>query len=552
VVDEEQIDVVVAGNGDGSFLVAWSETSDASGIEIMGRMVDTDGTAGLDAITICSNTLNQYDPAVAFDPENDRFLVVWKDARTGDSDSIWGQFVSSDGTPTGGNFQISDENATDPEDPGVACNTADGSFLVLWSDFRGADQDIYGRLVMDSDDFLPAASDRVICDAVNTQSSPDAAYLPSADEFLVAWLDDRVAMENEEIYGLYTEGDGSYTAGDFAVVEYLGDVDSLGSPSVSAVTQSRHTLVACLINGDQITLTLVGDSSPFIIISPGSLDFDSVHTGSSSDARTVTVSNGSSVDDLSVGSLTISGEGADAFAIQNDDVSDRSIDWTQDATFEVVFSPQSTGTYEAVISIPSNDPEESTAQVLLSGTAANAAPGAATLVFPEDGTDNIDTDVIFIWRDAADADGDAVSYTFYLGTDEDFTDVTPVEIASNGNPEIMFAGFGLVLGLSLLGAFRFRRRGAKILFIVLVAALLIAALTLASCGGGGGDDGDGTTPEEIEPEENPLPADGETSHVVTGLLNDTTYYWKVVTDDGLGGTTESEVYSFTTIPSSTD
>jgi hypothetical protein len=68
----------------------------------------------------------------------------------------------------------------------------------------------------------------------------------------------------------------------------------------------------------------------------------------------------------------------------------------------------------------------------------------------------------------------------------------------------------------------------------------------ASCGGssGGGNGTPGTNPGGTNPIT--LTAD-ETSATVTGLATGTTYFWKVVADDGKGGLASSETFSFKTL-----
>ncbi len=66
------------------------------------------------------------------------------------------------------------------------------------------------------------------------------------------------------------------------------------------------------------------------------------------------------------------------------------------------------------------------------------------------------------------------------------------------------------------------------------ASIIVFTTTmmLVSCGGDHNDNA-------------PAPAD-QLSHSVSGLTPGTTYYWKVVADDGKGGATESAVWSFST------
>jgi hypothetical protein len=63
----------------------------------------------------------------------------------------------------------------------------------------------------------------------------------------------------------------------------------------------------------------------------------------------------------------------------------------------------------------------------------------------------------------------------------------------------------------------------------------LGLLVLVSCGGGGGDS-DNNDDSSLR------------SQVITGLDPAATYYWRVLSEDGRGGTSVSGVFSFLTAP----
>jgi hypothetical protein len=137
--------------------------------------------------------------------------------------------------------------------------------------------------------------------------------------------------------------------------------------------------------GDAIPATWVGTTVniagiPDISVSPTSKNFGDVTVGSSSPAQTFTVSNVGTAD-LVVGTIDITGANAGQFSKQNDNVSGQTIAPDGSATLEVVFSPTSTGAKSAALSIPSNDPDEATVAVPLSGNGV-AAPVTDISVSP--------------------------------------------------------------------------------------------------------------------------------------------------------------------------
>ncbi|NOZ68262.1 MAG: hypothetical protein GXP46_03230 [Deferribacteres bacterium] len=170
------------------------------------------------------------------------------------------------------------------------------------------------------------------------------------------------------------------------------------------------------------------------------------------------------------------------------------------------------------------------------GSPGNYRPEAPQLVSPEDGATGLDTTVEFVWKKSTDPDGDPVTYSLHVCEDGGFTTgcISRENISSTGNRGIYYAGGGsglLLFGMIFAGgALKGKRRTALLLVII-----MISASVLVSCGSGGGGHGGG----------NPDNSD-QLTQTVSGLKAGTTYYWKVVADDGRGAATASSVRNFTT------
>ena len=109
------------------------------------------------------------------------------------------------------------------------------------------------------------------------------------------------------------------------------------------------------------TVSLAG-----ISVSPTSFNFQEVPLGSSQ-SQTFTVSN-ANAQELTIGSLAITGSDSSEFSIQNDNCSSQTIPAAGTCTFDAVFSPTSEGQKGAEIEIPSNDPALPTLEVSLNGS----------------------------------------------------------------------------------------------------------------------------------------------------------------------------------------
>jgi YD repeat-containing protein len=107
-----------------------------------------------------------------------------------------------------------------------------------------------------------------------------------------------------------------------------------------------------------------------ISVTPTAYNFGTVYVGATSTANTFTVQN-SGVQNLLIGSLTLSGLHPSQFGIRNDNCSGHTLSTFGSCTVQAVFAPTSAGTKNANLVIPSSDPDMPNLTVPLSGTALN-------------------------------------------------------------------------------------------------------------------------------------------------------------------------------------
>ena len=78
----------------------------------------------------------QGEPAIAmWDSGNGNFVVVWTDNRSGDND-IYARRFSADGTPSGVEFKVNDDSGVASQTSADVGIDALGNFVVVWKDFR--------------------------------------------------------------------------------------------------------------------------------------------------------------------------------------------------------------------------------------------------------------------------------------------------------------------------------------------------------------------------------------------------------------------------------
>ncbi|HDL20814.1 MAG TPA: choice-of-anchor D domain-containing protein [Nitrospirae bacterium] len=206
-------------------------------------------------------------------------------------------------------------------------------------------------------------------------------------------------------------------------------------------------------------------------------------------------------------------------------------------TVTVTFSPTTTGSMSATLAISSDDPDEPTVNVALTGTGlssvVNNPPDKPQLVYPANGQQYLPTTVTFEWTPVTDPDGDPVTYDIYYCEDNDpYNNCTSVQVASleEKTDKPLYAGFGYGGGMILFGivfaaGFRDRKRiGLLALMFIFAGALLV------SCGSHNHDSNESNNRK----------------YTVTGLNSGAAYYWGVAAKDDNGAETQSDVWKFTT------
>ncbi|QXE91490.1 putative Ig domain-containing protein [Geomonas subterranea] len=136
-------------------LVTWEDNNGltATGKNIQGQLMDLSGfTTYGDRITISNAIGDQSAPVSAFDNVNQRFLVVWEDARNQSANlsniDLYGQFVDPQGNLSGG-YSIVTVGTGNQLAPAIAFGDVNfRKFFVVWKDGRAlSNSDIYGQLL---------------------------------------------------------------------------------------------------------------------------------------------------------------------------------------------------------------------------------------------------------------------------------------------------------------------------------------------------------------------------------------------------------------------
>jgi hypothetical protein len=218
------------------FLVVWHADDASLGLgdkefEISGQRLAADGTLLGSAFRISSMGDNStlfgaFNPAVAYDPVNEKYLVVWDaDDNSGmlvnNEFEVYGRLIPGDGMglgdPKAEQFRISvmgmDGDASPSgRFPKVAANSENGGFLVVWQgdgphDGTLADEfEIYAQSVSGVNGALGTQLrvTSVPGDASFDARTPALAYDPVNDLFLTLWVQNNfnpMAQLESEVFG---------------------------------------------------------------------------------------------------------------------------------------------------------------------------------------------------------------------------------------------------------------------------------------------------------------------------------------------------------------
>lgn len=217
--------------GQNGYLSVWRDSRNeaSSGYDIYGQLLTASAAPTGSLVAISTAALTQTHPAVAYNSQQDNYLVVWDDNRAGNNVDIYGQIVNSSGT-LGGSFSLSVTASQDY--PDVAYNSDQNNYLAVWEDNRtsGSD-DIYGQVI--SADGSLIGSSFAVAAASSNQYDPVVAYHPASQIYLVAWWDNRNG--NYDIYGQIISTTGVLSGSNFAISNPSGTGNHQEYPEVVAL-----------------------------------------------------------------------------------------------------------------------------------------------------------------------------------------------------------------------------------------------------------------------------------------------------------------------------
>lgn len=190
------------------FLVVWAYDYWGNGTDwdVVGRFIPWNGPdPNLTDFWICNWNSNQAHPAVTYAYSQGEYMVVWQSTSTDVPGYISGRRVFSDGS-MGDDFTIS--SGTQIRDfPDITYNLARNEYLVVWDlEITAQDIDIYARRLRG--DGVPLGDEFVIAAWPHFEANPAVAACDKFDQYMVAWQSDQGSGGADyAIYARYVDGD---------------------------------------------------------------------------------------------------------------------------------------------------------------------------------------------------------------------------------------------------------------------------------------------------------------------------------------------------------
>lgn len=142
-------------------------------------------------------TTNEVDPSVAYNPEDDEFLVVWESRDTFGGANILGRRYDGSGQPLGNPFGVAVDLAADDRSPAVAFNPLTHGFVVAYVHDDG-DADVRVREVPSSSMVVLQPFDVAIADDPGVdETAPQLAFNPVAGTFALTYVHEYSAIDHD-------------------------------------------------------------------------------------------------------------------------------------------------------------------------------------------------------------------------------------------------------------------------------------------------------------------------------------------------------------------
>jgi hypothetical protein len=222
VTSQRQLDGRVDVDSNNNAVIIWCDYRN-SNWDVFAQKLDSLGSRQWtgDGIKVPqeSGSYDQYWPQIAVSPDGTS-VVIWSDLRSGNYD-IYAQNISSDGIVGWGSSdkKINQNSDVEAQDFSGIAFYSNGDVIVVWEDARGSSEDIYAQRINSTGDAQWGSSDKRINRYTSADQKSPKVDVDSDDNAIVAWHDHREGAANADIYcqKVNSSGDAQWSSSDIKV-----------------------------------------------------------------------------------------------------------------------------------------------------------------------------------------------------------------------------------------------------------------------------------------------------------------------------------------------
>ncbi len=184
-------------DGSGNYVIVWTDGRENS--DIFYQRYNSNGvTQGVNTkVSDDFGTSEQDYPSIAMDGSGN-FVIAWQDYRNGNSD-IYYQRYNSNGVAQGVNIKANDDTGTAEQYFSSIAMDGSGNFVIVWSDYRNGDYDIYYQRY-DSIGAVLGVNTKANDDTGTAEQYFSSIAMDGSGNFVVVWMDDRNGNYDYDIY----------------------------------------------------------------------------------------------------------------------------------------------------------------------------------------------------------------------------------------------------------------------------------------------------------------------------------------------------------------
>lgn len=182
----------------------WEDSRNGNS-DIFAQLIGYDGNlAGVEnGFTITEQTNDQLNPALKYNSNENEILVCWEDFVSGSNFDLLCQSIDIDSLTITSEIVISDEPG-DQTSPNIFLNQND-SYMIIWEDSRsGSSTDIYYQ-EMDTSGFIYEDGGIVVCEVDFSQQYPEINIYSETDSSYVIFWEDMRSSGKEELRNIYAQ-----------------------------------------------------------------------------------------------------------------------------------------------------------------------------------------------------------------------------------------------------------------------------------------------------------------------------------------------------------